>query len=106
MSGAPYPWTVASQVAVPAARPEPSLNQLALIATLNCLVGCATGEISGMVVGTSATIFAGVDVVYLSKQLGHTDPSVTLDIYADLFEAREKAESSRKALEASYSGLI
>jgi integrase len=55
----------------------------------------------------SATISAGVDVVYLSKQLGHTDPSVTLDIYADLFEAREKAEASKKALEASgYSGLV
>ena len=35
----------------------------------------------------SANIAAGVDVVSLSKQLGHTDPSVTLDIYADLFEA-------------------
>lgn len=44
---------------------------------------------------------------HLSKQLGHTDPSVTLDIYADLYEAREKAEASRKLLEASgYSGLV
>ena len=55
----------------------------------------------------SANIAAGVDPVYLSKQLGHTDPSVTLNIYADLFEAREKAEESRNRLEASgYSGLV
>jgi integrase len=54
----------------------------------------------------SAAIFAGVDMVYLSKQLGHTDPSVTLDIYADLFEAREKAKTSRGLLEAHYSGLV
>jgi integrase len=55
----------------------------------------------------SACIAAGVDVAYLSRQLGHNDPSVTLDVYADLFEAREKAAASRKLLQASgYSGLI
>jgi integrase len=55
----------------------------------------------------SACIAAGVDVVYLSRQLGHNDPSVTLDVYADLFEAREKAAASRKLLQASgYSGLV
>jgi len=55
----------------------------------------------------SANIAAGVDVVYLSKQLGHTDPCVTLDIYADLFEGRQKAEASRELLEASgYGGLV
>jgi hypothetical protein len=46
-------------------------------------------------------------VVYLSKQLGHANPSITTTVYADLFEAREKAEASRNALEASgYSGLV
>lgn len=55
----------------------------------------------------SANISAGVDVVYLSRQLGHTNPSVTLNVYADLFEAREKADQSRKALENSgYRGLV
>jgi hypothetical protein len=55
----------------------------------------------------SAHVAAGVDPVYLSRQLGHKDPSVTLDIYADLFEAREKAEESRNRLEASgYKGLV
>jgi hypothetical protein len=34
-------------------RAEPSLNQLATTATLNCLVGCAAGEIVGMLVGTA-----------------------------------------------------
>jgi integrase len=55
----------------------------------------------------SANIAAGVDVVYLSRQLGHAQPSITLDIYADLFEAREKAATSRNLLETSgYSGLV
>jgi hypothetical protein len=33
--------------------PAPSLNQLALSATLHCLTGCAIGEVSGMVIGTA-----------------------------------------------------
>jgi integrase len=55
----------------------------------------------------SANIAAGVDVVYLSRQLGHANPSITMDVYADLFEAREKADTSRNALEKSgYAGLV
>lgn len=55
----------------------------------------------------SANIAAGVDPTYLSRQLGHARTSMTLDTYADLFEAREKAEKSRKALEDSgYAGLV
>jgi hypothetical protein len=41
----------------------------------------------------------------LAQEVDH--PSMTLDIYADLFEAREKAATSRNLLDASgYSGLI
>lgn len=54
----------------------------------------------------SAAIASGVDVVYLSRQLGHTDPSVTLDIYADLFEAREMADEMRRRLDEGYAGLV
>lgn len=32
----------------------PSLNRLALSATLHCLSGCATGEVLGLVIGTAA----------------------------------------------------
>lgn len=33
--------------------PGPSLNRLALTATLHCLSGCAVGEVLGMVIGTA-----------------------------------------------------
>jgi hypothetical protein len=33
--------------------PSPSLNQLSLTATGHCLVGCASGEITGMALGTA-----------------------------------------------------
>ena len=43
----------------------------------------------------SAAISAGVDAYYLSRQLGHDDPAFTQRTYVDLFEAREKAQTSR-----------
>ena len=33
--------------------PEPSLNAVALSATLHCLTGCAIGEVLGMIIGTA-----------------------------------------------------
>jgi Domain of unknown function (DUF4396) len=56
---------VASDLTVPAPRAERSLNQLAATATLNCLVGCAAGEIIGMVVGT-ALAFSNLATVALA----------------------------------------
>ena len=35
------------------ANAEPSLNSLALSATLHCLTGCAIGEVLGMIIGTA-----------------------------------------------------
>ncbi|WMJ08817.1 DUF4396 domain-containing protein [Nitrosomonas sp. sh817] len=32
---------------------DPSLNEIAAIATLHCLSGCAIGEVAGMVIGTA-----------------------------------------------------
>ena len=37
----------------------------------------------------SMLIDAGVDVVRVSKQLGHSSPTITLDVYAHLFDQRE-----------------
>jgi hypothetical protein len=37
-----------------AARPRrPSLNRIALMATLHCLLGCAIGEVAGLLIGTA-----------------------------------------------------
>jgi hypothetical protein len=61
-----YPWRVAT--AVPSVAAEASLNQLATRATLNCLVGCAAGEIVGMVVGT-ALGFSNLGTIVLAVAL-------------------------------------
>jgi hypothetical protein len=48
----------------------PSLNRLALSATLHCLTGCAIGEVLGMVIGTAfgwsngATIVASIVLAF------------------------------------------
>ena len=39
--------------ALPAAQADKTLNELAVTATLNCLVGCLAGEATGMVIGTA-----------------------------------------------------
>jgi hypothetical protein len=56
---------------VHAATAAPSLNRLAVSATLHCLTGCAIGEVLGMVLGTAlglsdlATIVLAVALAYL-----------------------------------------
>ena len=56
----------------PATRsPRASLNRTALLATLHCLSGCATGEVLGLVIGTAlgwstlATIALAVALAFL-----------------------------------------
>lgn len=39
----------------------------------------------------SLLIAEGLDVVFVSRQLGHTNPNVTLSVYAHLFARREHA---------------
>ena len=59
---------MASDIAVSVAGPGQSLNQLAATATLTCLVGCAAGEITGMVLGTALS-FSNVATVALAVGL-------------------------------------
>ena len=54
----------------------------------------------------SATIAAGVDAYYLSRQLGHEDAAFTQRTYVDFFEARDKSVQARNLLAASgFTGL-
>jgi integrase len=46
-----------------------------------------------------------LDVVFVSRQLGHANANVTLSVYAHLFAQREHAEAERQALEASYPAM-
>jgi integrase len=54
----------------------------------------------------SILISQGHDVVYVSRQLGHSSPSVTLDVYSHLFDGAEHAERARDALEAGFGSLL
>ena len=53
----------------------------------------------------SMLIGSGLDVVFVSRQLGHSKPDVTLRVYAHLFARREHAERARAALSANYAAV-
>jgi integrase len=53
----------------------------------------------------SLLIAKGLNVVFVSRQLGHSNPNVTLEVYAHLFEQADHANTARAALEASLAGL-
>jgi hypothetical protein len=48
----------------------------------------------------SALISAGLNVVYVSRQLGHSSPSITLNVYGHLFDRERHAEQARTAMDA------
>ena len=50
-------------------------------------------------VHASALIAAGLDVVAVSRRLGHDSPAITLGVYANLF--RSKDDAAAAALEAA-----
>lgn len=53
----------------------------------------------------SLLISAGLNVVYVSRQLGHANPSITLTVYAHLYAQADHAASARAALDASHTAL-
>ena len=54
----------------------------------------------------SMLISEGVDVVQVSKQLGHKKASITLDVYADLFDAARHEDELSTTLEARFGSLV
>ena len=54
----------------------------------------------------SLLIAKGLNVVFVSRQLGHSSPTITLDVYAHLFEQADHAAAAREALEASYTAMV
>jgi integrase len=54
----------------------------------------------------SLLIAKGLNVVFVSRQLGHANPSITLQVYAHLFERADHANAARDALEASYATTV
>ena len=53
----------------------------------------------------SLLIPEGLNVVFVSRQLGHANPTITLGVYAHLFERADHATAARDALEASYAAV-
>ena len=51
----------------------------------------------------SLLIGQGLNVVYVSRTLGHADPSITLNRYAHLWDAAEHGEQARVAMDAAHS---
>jgi integrase len=44
-------------------------------------------------------IGAGIDVVYVARQLGHSDPRITLSTYAHYFAAADHATAAKAAID-------
>jgi integrase len=53
----------------------------------------------------SMLIATGVNVVVVSKQLGHANAKITLEVYAHLFDYGEHATAVRNAIDASMTTL-
>ncbi len=53
----------------------------------------------------SLLIGGNVNPQFVSRQLGHSNPSVTLGVYSHLFARREHGELARQALDASYEAM-
>jgi hypothetical protein len=70
-----------TELVVPTAPADQSLNRLAVTATLNCLVGCAAGEVTGLVLGKAlgfgnlATLVLAVGLAFV---FGYTLTSIPL----------------------------
>jgi integrase len=50
----------------------------------------------------SLLIANGLDVVFVSRQLGHAKATTTLGVYAHLFAQADHADAARVALQATY----
>jgi hypothetical protein len=50
----------------------------------------------------SILIREGADVVFVARQLGHANPSITLRVYAHLFDSEAQGTRMRDALEARF----
>ena len=53
----------------------------------------------------SLLIANGLNVVFVSRQLGHANPTITLNTYAHLFAQADHANTARDVLEANYQAI-
>ena len=73
---------------------------------------CARAELQGVTCHSLRHTFASIlidqgrDPVFVSRQLGHANPAITLRVYAHLFDAARHAREARAALDAEYGNLL
>jgi integrase len=53
----------------------------------------------------SMLIAQGLNVVFVSHQLGHAKPTTTLEVYAHLFDQAQHAHAAREALQATHEAM-
>jgi integrase len=54
----------------------------------------------------SLLIAQGLDVVFISRQLGHSSPATTLRVYAHLFDKANHADGMRQVMSAQFGGIL
>jgi integrase len=54
----------------------------------------------------SLLVAQGLNIVYVSRQLGHATPAFTLNVYSHLFDRAEHARRASDALEAGFSSVL
>jgi integrase len=54
----------------------------------------------------SLLIAQGLDVVFVSRQLGHANPATTLRVYASEFDRARNADAARSALSAGFGNVL
>jgi integrase len=54
----------------------------------------------------SLLIAEGLNIVFVSRQLGHASPSFTLNVYSHLFDRAEHSRRATNALEASFASTL
>lgn len=54
----------------------------------------------------SILIAQGLDVVFVSRQLGHANAAITLTVYAHRFDAARHAETARQRLSEDYRDVL
>jgi integrase-like protein len=54
----------------------------------------------------SVLIANGANVVFVSRQLGHSSPDVTLRVYSHLFDRAEQGDRTRELLESQFGNLV
>jgi integrase len=54
----------------------------------------------------SILVGQGLDVTFVSAQLGHKTPAITLSIYAKLFDPAKRRDEARERLEAAFGDML